>query len=461
MSLFGALSVGARGLAVASAGIDVTSQNVTGARTPGFTRRSLRTQQMAPVQQGALFVGQGAYAAGVTRATDRLLGVRLVDATGAESASSTLSRQLSGVEGYFDATNTTGLGESLDLVFDALGSATADPSDASQRQAVVHAMTSFASTVARIADGLQDAMTGAEEELGASLDAVNDALAEVAELNAAIGHSGAASGPADLLDRRDQLLRELASSVGATAELKADGQAVVYVAGHVAAGLGDYRPLSLSENAAGEPVVSIGMDGGTFDITGEVGGAVGGLVAARSRMSGWADDLDEFAFTVGSAFNTQNALGFDASGAAGSDLFDVGASASGAAAGLTVSAAVQDDASLLAFAGAATARAGDGVNLEALLALEDDATLFADGTARAAASAIVADVGTAVAAADSDSEAQAALLSDLETLRESISGVNTDEEATHLLEYQAAYRASAKVLSAADELLRTLLQLGG
>jgi flagellar hook-associated protein 1 FlgK len=96
-----------------------------------------------------------------------------------------------------------------------------------------------------------------------------------------------------------------------------------------------------------------------------------------------------------------------------------------------------------------------------MLAIEDDSTLFTAGTARAAASAIVADVGTAVAAAETDAEAQGALLSDLSTLRESISGVNTDEEATHLLEYQAAYRASAKVLSAADELLRTLLQIGG
>lgn len=461
MSLFGALSVGARGLAVASAGIDVTSQNVTGAGTPGFSRRSLRAQQMAPVQQGALFVGQGAFAAGVHRSTDRLLGVRLVDATGAESAASTLSRQLTGVESFFDATNTTGLGESLDLVFDALGSATADPSDDSQRRAVVHAMSSFAATVARIANGLQDGLNGADEEIAGSLESVNAALAEVAELNAAIGRSGASSGPADLLDRRDQLLGELAESVGATVELKADGQAVVVIAGHVAAGIGDYRPLSLSENADGEPVVSIGMDAGAFDITGEIGGAVGGLVAARTQMSTWVDDLDSFAFTVGSAFNTQNAAGFDSAGTAGADLFDVGASAAGAAAGLTITSALDDDPSLLAFASAATALAGDGGNLELMLAIEDDSTLFTAGTARAAASAIVADVGTAVAAAETDAEAQGALLSDLSTLRESISGVNTDEEATHLLEYQAAYRASAKVLSAADELLRTLLQIGG
>jgi flagellar hook-associated protein 1 FlgK len=461
VSLLGALSVGARGLAVASAGIDVTSQNVTGAQTPGFTRRTLSTRQLAPVQQGALFVGQGATASGVSRVTDRLLGVRLVDAAGANSAASTLARQLSAVDTAFDFTNSTGLGEAIDLVFDALGSATADPSDASQRRAVVHALSTFASTASRIAGGLEGAMADADEELGSGLESVNAVLREVAVLNAQIGRQGASTGPADLLDRRDQLLVQLAQEVGATVQLKADGQAFVYVAGHAVVGVGDYRELSLGQDADGDPVVQVSMDGGTFDITDHVGGSVGGLVSARDRMDGWLADLDEFAFTVANAFNTQHAAGYDRSGAAGGDLFQVGTTAAGSAAGLVVDSALLDDPDLLAFAGDPTAYAGDGVNLEALLALEDDAAMFSSGTARSAASALVADVGSAVAEAYSDSEAQAALLSDLQSLRDGVSGVNTDEEATHLLEYQAAYRAAAKVMSAADELLQTLLSLGG
>jgi flagellar hook-associated protein 1 FlgK len=51
------------------------------------------------------------------------------------------------------------------------------------------------------------------------------------------------------------------------------------------------------------------------------------------------------------------------------------------------------------------------------------------------------------------------MVSDLTTLRESVSGVDTDEEAVNLLQYQAAYRAAARVVSAADELLQQLLQL--
>jgi flagellar hook-associated protein 1 FlgK len=40
-----------------------------------------------------------------------------------------------------------------------------------------------------------------------------------------------------------------------------------------------------------------------------------------------------------------------------------------------------------------------------------------------------------------------------------ISGVNIDEEAVKMIEYQRAYQASAKVISTVNEMLQTLLNL--
>lgn len=461
MSLLGSLQTGARGLSVASAGIDVTTQNVTGASTPGYTRRSLRTQQLAPVQQRGLFVGQGATPLAVARSADRLLGVRLIDASGSQAASSTLAENLRVAESYLDSTSSTGIAEALDQVFDALGSASADPSDASLRRGVIHACDAFASTTSRIATGFADTISAIDEQVGASLAEVNATLEEIAALNARIGRAGADVGPADLLDRRDQLILGLSQEVGVTAELKADGQAVVYLAGHAVVAGGDWRALSESTDAAGDAAIHVDMDGGTFDVTSLVGGEMGGLIEARTNLRGWIDDLDTFAFTFATAMNAAHATGFDQTGAAGGDLFTLTATATDAAKALAVDPAVAEDPSLLAFAGAATALGGDGDNLQVMLDLEDDLTLFTNGNPRSAISAIVSDIGSAVSAAESDQEAQDALVADLETLRESTAGVDTDEEATHLLEYQSAYRAAAKVITAADELLRTLLQIGG
>ncbi len=460
MSLLGAIQTGSRGLAVASAGIDVTTQNVTGASTPGYTRRALRTEQLSPVQQRGLFVGQGATPSAIVRSADRLLGVRLIDATGAQASSTTLAESLRVAESYLNSSNSTGMAEALDHIFDALGSASTDPSDASLRRGVVHACEVFAETTSRIASGFAETVEAIDEQIGTSLEEVNATLAEVAALNARVGSQGATLGPADLLDRRDQLILDLAGAVGATAELKADGQAVVYLGGHAIVSGGDWRELATSEDADGNAAIQVAMDNGAMDATDVVGGRLGGLVEARGELEGWIEDLDAFAFAIGSAFNAQHALGFDQSGAPGADLFALTATASGAASGLAVDTAVADDPSLLAFAGAATAYGGDGVNLEAMLDLEDDTTIFASGNARSALSAITADVGATVAAAQGNEEAQSALVGDLEQLRESTAGVDTDEEATHLLEFQSAYRASARVISAADELLRALLAIG-
>jgi flagellar hook-associated protein 1 FlgK len=43
-------------------------------------------------------------------------------------------------------------------------------------------------------------------------------------------------------------------------------------------------------------------------------------------------------------------------------------------------------------------------------------------------------------------------------LRDSVSGVNLDEEMTELLKLQRAYEASSKIISIADEMLQSLLQ---
>lgn len=48
---------------------------------------------------------------------------------------------------------------------------------------------------------------------------------------------------------------------------------------------------------------------------------------------------------------------------------------------------------------------------------------------------------------------QEALLSQLETRKESISGVSIDEEITNMIQFQRAYQANAKMISVIDELL--------
>ncbi len=74
---------------------------------------------------------------------------------------------------------------------------------------------------------------------------------------------------------------------------------------------------------------------------------------------------------------------------------------------------------------------------------------------------LVADIGTKTRQAEINQDAQLALLNQSIEIRESISGVNLDEEAANLIRFQQAYAANAQVIATADSIFQTLLHATG
>ena len=70
---------------------------------------------------------------------------------------------------------------------------------------------------------------------------------------------------------------------------------------------------------------------------------------------------------------------------------------------------------------------------------------------------LVARVGVQAASANLDREAAESLLTQAVARRDSISGVNLDEEAARLIQFQQAYTASAQIITVARQIFDTLL----
>lgn len=457
MGVLDTLSVGRRALNAASAGIDVTSQNVANSNTVGYSRRRVLTQSSSPIARRGQWLGTGVDVTGYRRASDRLLGGRIVATAGAEAKAAATEATLATAEGYFDEQGTTGLHESLASFYDSLSQLTTDPSDLGARREAVAAAGRLANTTSRIATSLTDAIADVEDAAGDRLATINADLAQVAALNRSIARSGATLGPGDLLDRRDQLVRELGELAGATVDFQADGQATVFIGGHAAVSGIESRTLATFVDSSGVTQVTLSAGSGTLRVTNDLGGELGGTLAARDSMQGWLDDLDAFATTLANTVNAQHALGFDSAGAAGGDVYTFSATAP--AASLAVVDALADDPSLLALAGTAAADPGDATNLEALLAMEE-ALDFGGLSGGDALASLTSSVGTETAAASADADTLATQLEDLQAMRDSVSRVDTDEEAVQLIAFQTAYRAAARVLAAGDEMLQTLLAIG-
>ncbi|HSN33094.1 MAG TPA: flagellar basal body rod C-terminal domain-containing protein, partial [Ideonella sp.] len=104
--------------------------------------------------------------------------------------------------------------------------------------------------------------------------------------------------------------------------------------------------------------------------------------------------------------------------------------------------------------------AANNGNALALVALRDAKIVGGASVTDAYASAIGA-IGVRVQGAKAAAETSASVASAAESARANQAGVNLDEEAARLMQYQQGYQAAAKVLQVAQTVFDSLLQATG
>lgn len=459
MSLLNALHIGASGLRVASTGTNAVSHNVSNATTPGFSKRTVRVQTADPVERYGHGFGQGAKTSEIRRTADDIVNKRAAVSTGRQADASARFTSLSAIEDSFDATSGASLSNLLDNFYDDLNSLSQAPGDRTRRQELLVSADRLTEGFNEAADALLASTDAIDEELTQSMAEVQRKLDQVADFNGRIASATTGNGRADFQDQRDQLIYELAESIGVTAQFSADGQATLLVGGHAVVTGPTARTVTFTQTATGAPKVELSTNSGVVDITTQVGGRAGGLLTASTNASSYLADLNAWVDSFATSVNAQHALGFDAAGAPGADVFTftVGAEASTFA----VDATLLADPDLFAAAGAATAATGDGDNLALIIDLEGQ--LLHTGATRTAADAladIYARVGRDVATASLEADRYGVELSDISALRESISGVDLDQEASDLMAWQASYEAAARVITTTNDLLGVLMGMG-
>ena len=178
----------------------------------------------------------------------------------------------------------------------------------------------------------------------------------------------------------------------------------------------------------------------------------------------WTDDLGTSAPAV---WTPGQPITYGASALGASDGFSVQISGVPVAADSSTTPAVVSDTFTF---GANTYSNADNTNANALLALRDSpfvGAIWNSGTLQPGASVtdafagIVANIGVRVQSAKSAAELSAGVAAEAELARSSKSGVNLDEEAARLIQYQQSYQAAAKMLQVAQSVFDTLLQTAG
>ncbi len=461
--LLSLLSQGAASLQATQAWSSTVAQNISNANTPGYARQRAELAAALPAERfGDSWLGRGAVLAGITQSRDRFVEAQFAQATGQEAFSSAEMGVLQGVT-VLDVDN--GVQPALSDFYTKLRSLAQNPGSQNYREAAVGSAKQLALSFNRTGGAIASARSAVDEQLKGALPEVNQAAAQLATLNAKIREAtvGGAS-PNDLLDARQKLGDRLAELTGATPVANSEGDLNLVLPGGAALVIGSQAAtLSAQPDAANSGHVALWAsppDGSPpVKLNPPPGGQLGGLVAARDGALKTAQDsLDQLAFDLSGALNAVHRAGYGLDGSTGRDLFATTATAPGAAVGLTVNPDIAANVSLLAAASSAGTVPGDATNLQALINTEQQ-NLSSGTNVDSTVAQLTAQYGAAAQRAQFSSEADGAVLGNVTALRASASGVSTDEELIEMQKAQRAYEATAKVISAANSMLQTLLSL--
>lgn len=467
VSTFGSLATAYSGLAAARAGIDVTGQNIANAGTTGYTRQRVTQSSIPAVQTGfvrgtAALAGQGVSVDGIARLGSLTLDAGVRVAAGSSAYADARATALSALETGLQEPGKDGLSAKLDAFWSAWGQVAAHPDDPGAASTLLGAANTVASTLSSGSKALDQQWSQVRTTVAAQVTQLNDAAKQVADLNGQIRSALAAGGNAnELLDQRDQLTEQIASLAGGTVRTNADGTADVLIGGNPIVQGTDARSLALGGATAlrdGTAVTLTWTSGQAGAVTlsgGSIGGALSLLAPADAQGTGGAlaqasASYDAVATKLAAVVNAVHETGSTADGTTGHAFFAV-APGVPAAQGLSV---VPTDASGLATRNAA----GE---------LDDS---FADALSRLGAAAdgpdaawatFVTGVGSASRSAASESTLTGLALTSARTQQQSGAGVDLDEENVNLLSYQHAYQGAARVLTAVDEMLDTIINRVG
>ncbi len=458
MTLSGLLNLGKEALQANSFALNVTGQNIANASTPGYVNRTpiLETQV-----DGSLTTG-GVQATGVSRSYDQFTQARLYDTTGLSSAADSRNSALQQLQSVFNDSAGTGLAAPISALFSSFSSLAANPTDATTRANVVAAAGGFTQAVNAASASITQQRSGLLSQAQGVASEINGYATQLASLNTQIAVTQGEGGDAsDLLDQRDQVLTKLSADVDVHTATDGKGQLVISVSGTTLIEGGTAAKLSVSTDTNGN--MTLLAQTGTapaVDVTSQLtGGKLAGIKEARDvDAQAESQSLDQLTYDIGTAINTQQEAGYAADGSAGQAIFTLGSSAQGAASTIAVSSAVAGNPQLVAAASSPATAPGGSDNAVALANLANE-NIANGGTATVADAyaSIVGDVGLRAQSAQQNSETRDAMTSQVQTMRDSTSGVSLDEQMVALSNYQSAYSAASKLITTADTLLSTLI----
>ncbi|MCY1392402.1 flagellar hook-associated protein FlgK [compost metagenome] len=320
------LSIALSGLRATQTSLTSTGHNIANVNTPGYSRQQAVQETAIPQFAGYGYVGTGTQVADVRRLASDFLTAQVRTATSQSNELDAFKGQIEQLDALLSDT-TTGISPALQKFFTALQTASSNPSASEGREALLAEAQGLSKSFNTLYDQLDKQNGLINQQLGTLASQINSLANTVAGYNDAILKSaGSGVKPNDLLDARDEAIRQLSQLVGVQVVNQDDTSLSLFI--------GTGQPLVVGNKVSTLQVVPGAEDPSrhqiqlvsgsvTQTITPQIsGGQMGGLLAYRDTvLDSSYNRLGQIALTFSDAVNRQLGQGLDLSGKAGGMLF--------------------------------------------------------------------------------------------------------------------------------------------
>ena len=322
------LNIGTRALQANQIALQTTGNNIANVNTAGYSRQSVVLNTVAGQFSGGGYVGKGVEVKTILRNFSSFLTRQATLASATQNADVARSNKLNQLQDIFSG-GSTGLGAAVSDMMNAFSDVASAPTDLTARTVALTRVDETAGRFRSASQALDDLMTGVQQELSQKADAINTLAYNIADVNQEIARAqGSGQPPNDLLDRRDQLVRELNQYVQTTSIPADDGTVGIFLAGSQPLVLGTtVSPVSIVNDDFGDPLKSklaMTRDGQQIllDENALGGGEVSGLLRFQNTdLAEGRNLLGRLTMAITTEMNAQHALGLDLDGNAGGPLF--------------------------------------------------------------------------------------------------------------------------------------------
>ena len=331
------LNIGAQATQLYKSALTTVSNNIANLNTEGYSRQSLDISANTMIPIGNTYLGTGSTLNQITRAYNGFVETNLRD------TSSDLYNQQPVID-YGNrvidifGSPTSGLTSSLDRFYAASATLSADPASVPQRNIFLTEAESLASSFQSLSGHLDDIDQESQLDINLQLSTLNNLTQQLVEVNAQLARKPSLDQqPPELLDQRDNLLRELSELVKIDVNERASGGVEVRLDSSTGTVLVNQLTsakftASFSENDPGAAKIFANVHGSSSETLSVTGGLLGGLINFRSQILAPAvTALDHLAVTVNAEINAIQTTGVDLNGERGTALFEIDPNTGGAA----------------------------------------------------------------------------------------------------------------------------------